>query len=485
MPEPLSPHQAAILAQALRDGQLVLFAGAGLSRLAPADDGSARRLPLWAELADRVAVACHEDLGDYGGNALDLFDAIEHGQSRATQEQAVATALDDRGFAPGEAHRVLADLSWASVITTNYDDLLDRALGERPVWDETGYDRLRNPSKPPRLFAIHGTLERPHTLTRGDYRLWSVKHPRALQHLTEALLSRTVLFVGYSMSDPHLDELLARVRQITEDRTVRHYAWMWQLPKGKESLYDRRDKISATSIDREEDWVAAFRQLQAALRARPAASAGTANADPYAYRREQHVKALNHRYGVANLQALYQWGAGYARADVRLADIFVESDLESTRTVLHLRDRDDPAEAYGELGVRVGRRHGPEREEQETVRERAGSVARRESRLVIVGAPGQGKSTLLRHWLLEGVAGWREQPGERPFPVYLRLSEWEDRGGPAAGRLPALAQEAARQAADGETPPAAAIGWRRDQVVCPPAGPSPRVRFRNWFGSTA
>jgi hypothetical protein len=45
------------LAQKLADGQLALFVGAGLSRQATARDGSARRLPLWKELAEQVAKA--------------------------------------------------------------------------------------------------------------------------------------------------------------------------------------------------------------------------------------------------------------------------------------------------------------------------------------------------------------------------------------------------------------------------------------------
>ena len=81
MPGPLPDQHAKILAQKLVDGQLAMFVGAGLSRQAIVRDGSGRRLPLWKELAEQVAKTCHEDLADYGGNILDLFDAIVYAQS--------------------------------------------------------------------------------------------------------------------------------------------------------------------------------------------------------------------------------------------------------------------------------------------------------------------------------------------------------------------------------------------------------------------
>ena len=81
-------------------------------------------------------------------------------------------------------------------------------LAEQSVVEEEQYDRLQR--------SAHGTLAKPHTLTREDYRLWPDKHPRAYRDLEQVILNKTVLFVGYSLSDPHLaDGLLPMVRKIT------------------------------------------------------------------------------------------------------------------------------------------------------------------------------------------------------------------------------------------------------------------------------
>jgi SIR2-like domain len=335
MPGPVPEQHAALLAQKLADGQLALFVGAGLSRQALARDGSLRKLPLWAELAERVAAACHEDLATYGGNILDLFDAIVYGKSRFTLEEAVRRAIDDEAFDPSPAHEALATLPWAGVYTTNYDDLLGRVLKEKPVAEDDHYDRLQLPDdRRPRLFHVHGTLDKPHTLTRDDYRLWPETHPRAYRDLEAVVLNKTVLFVGYSLSDPHLaDGLLPRVRRITAGREKRLYAWMWQVPPSQVQLLDRRDKIEAIQIERDEDWAAAFRQLSACLGTRKAKKVSPVDgADPYAYDRQQYVAAMEARYGYANLQGLYVGGAGYARTEVTLDEVFVEPDLEVTPT---------------------------------------------------------------------------------------------------------------------------------------------------------
>ncbi|MBL8668659.1 MAG: HEAT repeat domain-containing protein [Rhodospirillales bacterium] len=78
--------------------------------------------------------------------------------------------------------------------------------------------------------------------------------------------------------------------------------------------------------------------------------------------------------------------------------------------------------------------------EQAVRREPARRVMAREPKLLIVGAPGEGKSTLLRRTLLQAAARWREQPAAEPFPVLVKLSDWEAEEGPCEGRLIAYLQ---------------------------------------------
>jgi hypothetical protein len=130
---PLPKEHVQKLARRLIDGQLSLFVGAGLSHLAPAKDGSDRRLPLWSGLTEQVAAACDVDAEVFAGEPLDLFDAIVYGPERSTLERAVAESLDDGGFELASAHRALGDLPWRAVVSKNYDGLLQRLLDEEPI----------------------------------------------------------------------------------------------------------------------------------------------------------------------------------------------------------------------------------------------------------------------------------------------------------------------------------------------------------------
>jgi SIR2-like domain len=259
---PLPNTHVEHLVNLLKTGQLVLFVGAGISHQAPTLSGSAEKLPLWQELAAVVAKQCGEDLKSYGNNILDLFDAIEANRSRGDLEEAVRRAIPDDRFQPSATHYALAKFPWHIVVTTNYDGLLERTLHEpNPIDDEVSYDWLTR-QRAPRLIHIHGTLPSLHTLTGRDFTDWPAKHPRAYAYLEHLALNKTILFVGYSFSDPHLKYgLLPWIQQAMAGRGKRHFAWMWDITPEQVKLFDKRDRIEAFPIRTDSDWQAAFLQI--------------------------------------------------------------------------------------------------------------------------------------------------------------------------------------------------------------------------------
>jgi hypothetical protein len=201
------------------------------------------------------------------------------------------------------------------------------------------------------------------------------------------------------------------------------------------------------SIEEEASWEPAFRQLAAAVEdLRREEVPAPAGADPFAYDREQYLQAVRARFGAANLQGLYVWGAGYARDDVALEEVFVEPDLlrqepgprgepeaEIPKTLRELRRRrDESPDEPGPVGQRLP----------------GFTLFHQEPRVTVVGAPGHGKSTLLRSWLLKAAERWVADPAAHPLPVLVRLAEWEHvaESGPAGllefarRRLPSLGE---------------------------------------------
>jgi hypothetical protein len=122
---------------------------------------------------------------------------------------------------PGELHGVLADLSLPVYITTNYDDLMERAFesrGKTPKreicrWNKVLKKRKRTPSdyvpspQNPLVFHLHGSYEIPESLvlTEDDYLDFLVASSRDLNvlppRIQEAFADTSLLFLGYRVAD--------------------------------------------------------------------------------------------------------------------------------------------------------------------------------------------------------------------------------------------------------------------------------------------
>lgn len=260
---PVSESHVNELARLLNDRQLVLFVGAGLSRQAKRIDGAPGKLPLWQELAKLVATECGYDAKNFN-DSFDLFDSIASEVSRSRLEEAVRKAIPVDEFVPSPAHHELCKLGWYIIVTTNYDSLLTRLVSSRdPIVTESEYEWLsRDEVNRPRIVHLHGTLANPHTLTGSDYRCWQDQHPRAYSLLQSVAVSKTILFVGYSLSEPYFKfNLLPWLQQAVGSKGKRHYAWMWEAGPEQIRLFDRRDSISVTPIRENHEWEGAFRQL--------------------------------------------------------------------------------------------------------------------------------------------------------------------------------------------------------------------------------
>src|SRR5207244_3477193 len=102
----------------------------------------------------------------------------------------------------------LAEIGFDTVYTTNFDALLEdsyRAIG-RPFRTLAG--ELQMPFHGGRqtvsVVKMHGDLrhEEHMTITSEDYRGYLRRYPVIATHLSAMLITRTPLFIGYSLTDP-------------------------------------------------------------------------------------------------------------------------------------------------------------------------------------------------------------------------------------------------------------------------------------------
>jgi len=506
---PLTDGFVEILAEKLRENQLVLFAGAGLSMHAAAADGSSRKMPNWHQFLEQIAVRFKEDLNDYRDDPLGVLDAIAADYGRSDLEVALQAIIDDQAFKPSSTHFAIRQLPWARVCTTNYDTLLDRCLETTPVTCEPEYDLLqKTDNEQPILFKLHGSLRNPHTLTALDYQIWPDKNPRAYRFVENLLLTKTILFVGYSLTDTHWKSLIAVVRRILGNREKALYAIVWQATPKQLANLKRQHNITAASLTSNEDYLSAFCQIRESvstyIAGRTFSKANVTVAD-FSYDRIQYLNAVKATFGYADLHHIYQWGAGFARDDVTLDDIFTEPDLVEIKVRTGDLEDDDESDSDVTLvtqrlsGRHVSRRgralarrpipsegidnaertiHRPnvgslKVEKQRIVealdsdrnllRRAATEVFRDNDRIVIVGPPGQGKTTLLRRLLTTAAEQWHLNPSNAPFPFFVRLSQWRAQGGVPEGRLLRYLEQ--RLPGLAEIGEAAIAAWKRGSIL--------------------
>ncbi len=189
--------------------ELVLFLGAGVSQSAG--------LPSWDGLLERLAgkdLAADPDFRQLG--ALDQARVVQRRLPTGySLGEAVAAALPCQHYSL--AHGLLASLPVLEVVTTNYDSLFEAASRaiDRPVdvlpYELTGGGRRW-------LLKLHGCTSRPGdiVLTREDYLRFDAGRAALAGLVQGLLLTRHMLFVGFSLADDNFHRIADAVRRVVK-----------------------------------------------------------------------------------------------------------------------------------------------------------------------------------------------------------------------------------------------------------------------------
>ncbi|QFI69341.1 SIR2 family NAD-dependent protein deacylase [Sinorhizobium alkalisoli] len=202
------------IATALKRRHAVLFAGAGLSMSVG--------LPSWKTLIDHMLKDLHIDASlmqdpNITYQAIAECYRLENGSIEALCEwmRERWRVLPER-IGDSELHRLIVELDFPVIYTTNYDANLETAYevhGKPYTKISHARDIASAPSGVTQIVKYHGDFDDPDTLvlTETDYfnRL-SFDSPLDVRFRSDAL-GATVLFVGYSMSDINIRLLLHRI----------------------------------------------------------------------------------------------------------------------------------------------------------------------------------------------------------------------------------------------------------------------------------
>lgn len=188
------------LLNALRDGKLVVFAGAGVSMGEPAC------LPSFKNLADMIAAGTGQAL--QSGEEIDRFlGRLQHEEVKV-HERAAETLFRD-GLESTELHRNLLrlypDAGPVRVVTTNFDLLFEQAAENL---SGSVSEVFRAPALPlghqfNGIVHLHGAVSIPSemVITDEDFGRAYVTEGWAARFLVELFSNFTILFVGYSYDD--------------------------------------------------------------------------------------------------------------------------------------------------------------------------------------------------------------------------------------------------------------------------------------------
>lgn len=197
--------------RAIRENRLVIFVGAGVSASAG--------VPNWSQLID--AFKEELDIPSYENDYLKIAQLYKNQRKHKEYKERVEEILyaGDKRF--NEIHEELLALNPCHIVTTNYDELLEQAIGKM---NERFHTVRRDEDLPYNrgeklLIKMHGDFRADNiVLTENDYLDYSRNFPLVRAYVMSLFASKLVLFVGFSFSDINLKYILRDVRASLGDK---------------------------------------------------------------------------------------------------------------------------------------------------------------------------------------------------------------------------------------------------------------------------
>ena len=192
------------LIESVQAGNVVLFLGAGASIAAGGPSGH--------DLATYLKThfpRLDQDLSDLFEVCQDVLDTPPY--DRAQLEKAVWEKLAT--LQPTNAHKAITDHQWATIFTTNFDDLIELSYRTaqsprrcQPISSDDFQLNMGDKSSV-YLFKLMGSVTVSDgesggmVLSRSDYNKALVRRKKYLDYLSDFVKNGTLIFVGYSFRD--------------------------------------------------------------------------------------------------------------------------------------------------------------------------------------------------------------------------------------------------------------------------------------------
>jgi SIR2-like domain len=290
---PRTPPPYDIIADDLNEGHAIPFFGAAASAVyhralnEPWQPGK-RFLPFGHELAANLASVSQYPVTDNRPPGLAVVASfMEYVQGHRHNIESRLHRYFSADYDPGELHHALAKISGTKLyVTTNYDDLLEKALaarkphiivdrGERGLWVQVSGGAPQEHIEPgkelralvtdpesgeltsPIVFKLHGSVAKnpqdgSYLITEEDYVDFLGRGDTNLPAIISSIMtrSRSFLFLGYSLADWNVRVILHKIlKQSKQSKRI------WAIVNGQseveQELWEARD-LNIHSMDLQE-----------------------------------------------------------------------------------------------------------------------------------------------------------------------------------------------------------------------------------------
>jgi hypothetical protein len=220
----------------------MIFLGAGSSASATRHDIPDQHPPTWAAFLRLLYEGSNRGQADDREKALELLQAQQYLECaeilRSTciypPDYNRLLAQTFERYRPTEVHGIVERLDQKVVVTTNFDTLYedhcrqgDATHGYSVInyYDQGLINRMRSPTRI--VLKAHGCVTAPERtiLSKSDFFRARATHPAFFRSAESLFLTHTLLFIGYSISDPDI-QLLLENSTITAASEHPHYALM-------------------------------------------------------------------------------------------------------------------------------------------------------------------------------------------------------------------------------------------------------------------
>ncbi len=194
--------------KAIENNKLAVFIGSGVS--------FDSKLPSWSDLIKEMKSSLEVKREE---NFLKIAEHyyIQYGQHTYFNK---INDFFPANSQPNKLHDFILSLKPQHLITTNWDDLLEKAINKRcDMYFKVATDHeLASSPSSQLLIKMHGDLfHRNIVFKESDYLSYSDNFPLIENFVKSLFSTHIVLFIGYSISDYNLNQIISWIKNRTED----------------------------------------------------------------------------------------------------------------------------------------------------------------------------------------------------------------------------------------------------------------------------